>query len=183
MTVNEIIERLYISKDLDDCIRKLVRRDHWEDFKQEFILKMYEIPEERLLGLNERNELKFYVVRSLINLVKLKHGIYQKRYLDYNTVYDPDIMPMIQDETVEIDQRILDEAKEEQILNEVRYGLDNSFNSPFYRCILEAVDRCGSMREASRVTGIHVSVISRSIKKIREHLNRCYNGEPDGGVY
>jgi hypothetical protein len=162
MTQCEIIEELYISRDLDICICKLIRIDHRQDFKHEFILNVYKIPAERLIALHKRNELKFYIVRSLINFAKSFN-----QYIP-NTV--DNIPELRQPEPIDMDARLEDERTEVRLLSYINNNLDSELNSPFYRCILEAYTKHGGMRKAARATGIHVSVISRSVKKIREHL-------------
>ena len=89
-------------------------------------------------------------------------------YIDNNTV--DNIPELLQPEPMDMDNRLKDERIEVELINYINNNLDSSLNSPFYRCILEAYTKHGGMRKASRATGIHVSVISRSVKKIREHL-------------
>ena len=175
MTRHDIIESLYKSKDLDDCIRKMVRHDLRQDFKHEYILKMYEVPEEKLLALYNKNELRFYAVRCLINLVKLKYGVFNRVYNDFRIVPTDDF----KDESEETDekreqreQKELDLIAEFYKLHEV-FPTDSEF--PYYQAIIEAVVEHGGMRAASRATGIPKSSISDSIKKVRDHLNSIYN--------
>lgn len=180
MTVTQIIADLYISKDLDDCIKKVVRKDLWDDFKQELFLIIAGIPEERITTLHEKNHLRFYIVRCIINLSRSRSHSFHKKYLDVKTVYEGEAREENTDgrgyfegdpasNKSELSRREQEEEKELLLLAEVA-RLDERFNSPFYRQIAEAVVKHGSMREASRQTGIHVSSISRAVKQIREHL-------------
>lgn len=184
MTVNAIIEQLYLSTELDDCICKTVRQDHREDFKQELILKIYDIPGKRLRDLWSRNELKYYVVRTIINLVKNKHKSYHKQYLDPSVTYDTDKVDQLNKcEEIEcFEERMAFEERELKTLFEIDV-MDERFNTPYYKLLVYLLKDKGSMRAVSRLTGIPVSSISEAVKKIRNHLQVIYNGEPVAGIY
>lgn len=171
MTVSAIIEQLYKSPDLDNCIRKMVRPDLWQDFKHELILTIYSnIPEQKLCDLHQRNELKFYVVRTIINLVKNKNQVYHRNYLLKLT----ELKNTEQIHLDELDKRKKLEDRELEIVGEID-RLDDRFNTFYYRELVKLIAKHGSMRAAARATGIEVSSISRAIKKVREHLNSIYN--------
>lgn len=205
MTVNEIIESLYNSSEVDDCIRRMVREDHRKDFKQELFIKIYDIPAERLLALNERGEIKFYIVRSLINLVKNKSSVYNKNYLR------PEYEKIVMDQKTEnrmadeqdgvfrsalptaslsdiddpehLNQRAETEQKEMKMLEEIN-NLDDRFGTHYYRTLVNLVSEAGSMREVSRRTGIPVASISEAVKKVRNHLKKIYDDpETIKGIY
>lgn len=205
MTVNHIIEQLYNSKEVDDCIRKMVRQDHRQDFKQELFLKIYEIPAQRLLMLDERKELKFYVVRCLINLVKNNSSVYNKNYVkperdnvtmwsdhktrkedndDYSAAFKNEAMLLDLKNPDELAERIESEERECRAINEINNNFDDAFNTPYYRTLVHLISEHGSMREVSRQTGIPIASISEAVKKARNHLkNKIYNGEPVKGIY
>lgn len=203
MMINEIIEHLYNSVEVDDCIRRMVRPDHQQDFKQELFLKIYEIPEERLIGLYERKELKFYVVRSLINLVKNSSSVYNKNYviperakvepmkIDVSESNDEYKIGLANGESRMIDiddpddliKRIEFEEKEIMLIDEINNKLDDEFGTHYYRNLVHLITEHGSMREVSRRTGIPIASISEAVKKVRNHLNRVYNGKPIKGIY
>lgn len=184
MTVNEIIKELYCSNDLDDCIRKTVRHDHRQDFKQELFLLLYEKPHELLISLYNTSGLTYYVVKIVLNLVNQKRNVYHKKYNDQNITYDSDKLVHISKEDVCITERMQKEQHEAMLINEINNGLDETFGNPYYRLLVYMVKDHGSMREVSRQTGIPVSSISESIKKVRNHLNKIYNDpQTIEGVY
>lgn len=185
MTLNAIMEGLYKSCDLDSCIKKTVRQDHQQDFKHELFLLLYEKPHELILSLYNTSGLTYYVVRIVLNLVNQKRNIYHKTYNDYYITYDSAIVEKREQgcEGMTIVERLKDEEKEEKLINHINNNLDEPDKFPYYRELVKQVTIHGGMRAASRATGIDVSVISRSIKKVREKLDSIYNGEPDGGIY
>lgn len=172
MTINEIIEEIYTSKDFDDCIRKTVIPEHQADFKQELVLKIYDIPHPKLSELYYRNELKYYIVRIIINLVKNKNKSYHKTYLEKGVVYDSEKVDKYNkhEEEEDLEERWQHELRELQLLCEID-RLDETMKTPFYKLLVYLIDKEGSMRAVSRLTGIPVSSISEAVKRVRNHLN------------
>ncbi len=58
----EAIINSYSSKEVDDCIYKLVRDDHRKDFKQELFLKLLEVPCDKVMVISSKGELRYYIV-------------------------------------------------------------------------------------------------------------------------
>lgn len=183
MTVTEIIEQLYRSKELDDCIRKTVRPDLQSDFKHELILILYDKSPELIQRLHEARQLTFYVVRIILNLVNQSRNIYHQTYINPAVTYDNDKLKDKHEESECLEERLKKEEKELEVLNEFN-NLDSTFNTFYYRRLIQEVAKTGGVRAASRATGIPRSSISDSIKKVREHLNKIYNDpEEIDGIY
>ena len=183
MTVAQIIEQLYRSKDLDECIRKTVRLDLQSDFKHELILILYDKSPELIQRLHEAKQLTFYVVRIILNLVNQSRNIYHKTYINPAITYDNDKLKDKYEESENFEERLKKEEKELKILKAFD-NLDSVFNTFYYRRLIQEVAKTGGVRKASRATGIPRSSISDSIKKVREHLNKIYNdSENIEGIY
>lgn len=182
MLVASIIENLYNSSDLNDCIRKMVRPHHRQDFKQELFLILYEKPHETIISLHKSNGLKYYVVRIILNLVNQKRNVYHKKYNDNSVVYDTEVLNHISYDQESFEERDLIEQKEMAMVEEVN-NLDKTFDTPYYRMLVNLVNEHGSQRAVSRLTGIPVSSICEAVKKVRNHLNSIYNGDPIKGIY
>ena len=186
MTVNAIIEKLYKSNDLDNCIRKMVRPDHQADFKHELILLLYDKPQSLILSLYNTSGLTYYVVRIILNLVNQKRNVYHRTYNDYSVLYDTEIVSQVkrEHEPVDIEKRLKEEEKEQRLINHIKNGLDEKDKFPYYRELVEAVERYGGIRKASKATGVPRNTISRAIKRVREKLNSIYNDkETIKGIY
>lgn len=173
MTTSEIIEDLYLSPEVDRCILKLVNKEYQEDFKQELFIIIATMKEEVIVTLHKRNQLKFYIARVILNLCRHKRKFYHKQYLDRSVTYDTDAINRMNppSDYNQMEERIAAEDREMQLVEAVE-AFDSTFNTPYFRMLVHVVNNTGSMREASRQTGIDVSVISRSMKKVREHLNK-----------
>jgi hypothetical protein len=80
MTKNQIIESLFTGKNFNDCLSKMEPAHLREDLKMEVISIVCEWPEEKVIGLYERKELEFYVVRVILNQVKSNTSPFTKKY-------------------------------------------------------------------------------------------------------
>lgn len=163
-----IITDLYNSPDLADCITKIVKPLHREDFKQELFIIILEIDRSKIIQLHKEGVLKYFVVRICLNLTRQKRNIYHKKYLDYeNKIQLPETLTI---ENPDISDRILKEDKELRLCNHIESDLENVFGTHYYKSLVKLIAEKGSMREVSRQTGIHISSISKAVKKVREHL-------------
>lgn len=172
MTHHDIIERLYRSRELDDCISKLIRPDHRSDFKHELILVLYGLPHHFICSLFNSSGLTFYVVRSIINLSRNKHDVYLKNYTNQNIDLLPDMPNEIPShEDCDMEKREAEEQREIDLLFEINHRLDDPDRFPYYRSIIEQVAKHGGIRAASRELGIPKTTIFNSIKKVRDKLN------------
>lgn len=150
---------------MSDCIHKFIPIQDQDDFKQELFVILLEKDHALIRRLHDNNELIFYTVRIIINLRSQKKNVYHKKYKQHVEELDHDPAELPEEEG----DRIHQEALELRMVEEVS-RLDEKFGTFFYRELVEAVNRHGSMREASAKTGIPLSTISRAIKKVREHL-------------
>lgn len=172
MTFEKIISDLYVSVELDRCIVKMVKAADREDFKQELFLILSTQSEELIQRLYQTGKLRFYVVRVIINLSRSKEHVYNKKYNDRRVVYDTDkvssyVHPA---ENGEIEIRIAREERELRLCHEVQNNLEAHFGTWYYKALIDLINKHGSMRAVSRLTGINPCSIYRSVKKVREHL-------------
>lgn len=172
MTFDQIISDLYISPDLDRCIAKQVRREDWDDFKQELFTIICALDKNMVVDLSKQGRLKFYVVRVIINLSNQKNASYQRKYKSGRTIYDTDMVQAIQHpaEHNTMQERQAAEDREQRMLNEVE-NLDKRFGTFYHRVLVQQIAECGSQREVSRRTGIPIASISVSVKRVREYLS------------
>lgn len=170
MAASVILEQLYSSNDLDDCIRKMVKQHHRQDFKQELFLILYEKPSQLIIDLHKNKGLTYYVVRIILNLVNQKRNIYHKKYSDNTVIYDNDIVYQVPDESYPLEERQSREDRELVLVDHINNQLDDQFKTPYYRMLVHLVNEHGSQRAVSRLTGIPVSSICEAVKRVRNHL-------------
>ena len=80
MTKNQIIEKLYLSKNFNDCIKKMEPVYLQDDLKSEVIAIVCDWTEEKIVDLHTKNQLEFYVVRVIINQIKSKTSPFYTKY-------------------------------------------------------------------------------------------------------
>lgn len=80
MTKNQIIEELFNGKNFNDCINKMEPDYLREELKMEVALIICEWPEDKIIGLHERNELVFYVVRVILNQIQSDSSPFYKKF-------------------------------------------------------------------------------------------------------
>lgn len=156
-----MLSELYKSKEIDDCINRLVREDLRKDFKQELFVILCE-QEERLKKING-NQVKFYVVRVILNLVSQTRNVFHKKYLNNHSELK-DIKDESDLELVLTKNKLLDKLDKE-VLN-----MDNHFGHFYYRALVQLVTKHGSIREAARQTGIPKSTISVGMRIAKNYL-------------
>lgn len=81
LSKNAIIEKLFTGKNFRDCISKMEPDHLRDDLKQDIILKICELPDEKVMGLYSRGELEFYTTRVIINETRNKYNGFFKRYM------------------------------------------------------------------------------------------------------
>ena len=69
MNRNSIIIQLWDSTELKDAISKMQPEELQYDLKVEVFLVLLEMDDEKLFGLYERNEIRFYIVRTMLNMI------------------------------------------------------------------------------------------------------------------
>lgn len=83
---NKILTDLFTSKEFNNCISKMQPVNLQEDLKAEVGLILCELPENRLIELADKNELKFFTVRIVLNLIKSFNSPFYKKFRKLQTV-------------------------------------------------------------------------------------------------
>lgn len=93
MDRNGIISELWSSSDLNEALKKMKPVEIQEDLKSELFLIICEIDESKLIDLYDKKQLKFYIVRIMLNLVQSSKNKFFKNYRnfeEYNETEKPD---------------------------------------------------------------------------------------------
>ncbi len=170
--LTDIISILYTSRELDECISKVVAPRHRDDFKQELFLILLEKPPQEIVRIAETGKLLYYVVRIILNLSRQERNIYHTKYLDKKTEYNTDRVLQSCEEELGIEERQEKETAEDAALYEFRL-MDDKLRPggfPYYRSLVELVVKYGSLREAEQATGIPRSTLHDTIVKVRNYL-------------
>lgn len=154
MDRNGIIAELWDSKDLNDTLKKMKPVEIQEDLKSELFLIICEIEENKLVQLYNRKELKFYIVRIMLNIVRSSKNNFYKNYRNFDE-YNNEEKPDEQYEPVEIMKYI-----------ENLYW----YQKEILRLYTFEFNKNASM--LSRATGIPYMSIIRTINQIKKDLKK-----------
>lgn len=70
ITKNDIISGLYLDKDIDQAIKKMEPAYLQDELRSEMFLVLCEMADDRLIDMHENGTLKFYLVRTMISMIK-----------------------------------------------------------------------------------------------------------------
>ncbi len=110
MNRTEIISNLYADKDIRDAINKMNPDDLRDDLRQEMFLVICEMSEDKLVERYKEGSLKFYLVRTMLNMIKSDRSTFylkfRRQFEEWTVAHDK---PMPNDDST--DEIILDKVK------------------------------------------------------------------------
>lgn len=84
MTVNDIVEEIYKTNLLTELCENIgVTKNNMDDFLQEIYLILLEYDEEKLIEIYNKNQLKFFMVRIILNQHHSKNSPFYMKYKRY----------------------------------------------------------------------------------------------------
>ena len=83
MVKNEILTEFWDLKEVNEAFAKMQPEELQYDLKAEVFLVLCEMDEQKLIGMYERNELKFYIVRTMLNMIKSDRSNFYKNYRNH----------------------------------------------------------------------------------------------------
>jgi hypothetical protein len=90
MVKNKILAEYWDLKEVNDAFAKMQPEELQYDLKAEVFLVLCEMNEDKLKGMYERNELKFYIVRIMLNMIKSDRSTFYKNYRNHIEFVDVD---------------------------------------------------------------------------------------------
>jgi hypothetical protein len=154
MNRNSIIIQLWDSTELKDAISKMQPEELQEDLRSELFKVLCEMDEDKLIDMYKRNVLKFYLVRTMINMMQSNTSQF------YRTYRKP------------LNQEIKLHDRDEDLLNKVE---DELSKMHWYKAELlrvYAIKHNCNAKELSRVTGIPYMSIHRELKLTKRELKK-----------
>lgn len=150
----QIITDLYNSRELKDVISKMHPEHLRDELLSETLLVVCQLPEERLLQMNADGYLKFYVIRTILNMIKSNDSTFHNKF---RKVYEE--VPNIVEEVSDIE---IMEDKFEKV-SDFHDGL------PFYEknLLKYYLEYNCKAKKLSNDTGIPVRSIYETIYKIK----------------
>lgn len=167
--MSNILSELYLNKQVDDCIAKLVPSHLRDDFKQELFLILMG-KEDSVLRAHAEGKHLFYAVRIIVNLAYQSRNVYRKEYLRREIVELPDNISVPCEESFPYEIRKFKEDREDRLIKKIQDS-EAELDTPYYRLLAEALQKHGSAGKVAKATGIPKSSVQVGIKKIRKYLN------------
>lgn len=158
-----ILDRLYRSPQLDNCLKRMVAKSQRDDFKQELFCALLSKPESLIVDLDARNELLFYVIGIISRKCSNDNG-----WLFVTMGGNIEAID-IADTPVDMEELRMNDRGWTEIINEIRQ-MSDKHNTPFFYLLAEGIKMHGSLREISRQTGVELTALHRAMNKIRRHL-------------
>jgi len=157
MVKNKILAEYWTLKEVNDAFAKMHPEELQYDLKAEVFLVLCEMNEEKLIGMYERNELKFYIVRTMLNMIKSDRSNFYKSYRNYTEYVDNDTEAEVNFDKLDLVDKL------EKNLEGLHW-----YNKEILK--LYAIDFKKNAKELSRKTGIPYMSIVRTINKTKKQM-------------
>ena len=162
MVKNKILAEFWDLKEVNEAFGKMQPEELRYDLKAEVFLVLCEMDEQKLIGLYERNELRFYIVRTMLNMIKSDRSTFYKNYRNHIEFVASDLNREI--------KRINDEPTD--LIDKLENNLEGLhwYNKEILK--LYAIDFKKNAKELSRKTGIPYMSIVRTINKTKKQMKQ-----------
>ena len=80
MTRLEILDRMYRDPDVEQAIQKMNPAELRDDLRQEVFMVLCEMDEERLMSMHQQGYLKFFLVRTMLNMIKSDRSTFYNKF-------------------------------------------------------------------------------------------------------
>jgi len=156
MDKNKIIEQYWLNDEVNQAFAKMQPEELQYDLKVEVFMVLLEMDDAKLFGLYERNEIRFYIVRTMLNMIKSDRSQFWKKYRNY-TEYE-------HNEKAEVEQNSVIDIMENGIekLHWYQKEILNLYTFEFNK----------NAKELSRKTGIPYMSIIRTLKQTKNELKK-----------
>ena len=154
MDKNKIIEQYWLNDEVNQAFAKMQPEELQYDLKVEVFLVLLEMDEKKLFGLYERNEIRFYIVRTMLNMIKSDRSQFWKKYRNHTEYKEKD--------TAEVENNC--------IIDIMETGIEKLHWYQKEILKLYTFDFNKNAKELSRHTGIPYMSIIRTLKQTKTEL-------------
>ena len=153
---NEILIEFWKSEEVNNAFSKMHPIELQDDLKAEVFLILCEMPETKLIDLYDKKQLRFYLVRIMLNLIQSTDKKFHQKYRNFT-------------ELVGYEKK--DEEYSEDIIK-VNEHIENLYwyKQEIFRLYTFEFNK--NARELSKNTGIHYMSIIRTLNQIKQELKK-----------
>ena len=154
---DEIITRLYEDADIADAIGKMRPVELQDDLRSEMFMVLCQMDAARLIDLHERKILKFYLVRTMLTMIKSDRSTFFKVYRRYLDEL-PEGFTEMQDKQESNEEAF---ARVEQAMDGLHW---------YEKSVMEQFAELKNISELSRRTKIPYRSLSKTISDARKKI-------------
>jgi DNA-directed RNA polymerase specialized sigma subunit len=148
MDKNKIVEEFWLNDEVNQAFAKMQPEELQYDLKAEVFLVLLEMDEKKLIGLYERKEIRFYIVRTMLNMIKSDRSQFWKKYRNYT------------------------ELEQNNVIDIMEWGIENLHWYQKEILNLYTFEFNKNAKELSRKTGIPYMSIIRTLKQTKTELKK-----------
>ena len=156
MDKNKIIEQFWLNEEVNQAFAKMQPEELQYDLKVEVFIVLLEMDESKLFGLYERGEIRFYIVRTMLNMIKSGRSGFWKKYRNFSEYVEKDMADNKQESVIDIMEQGIEKLHwyQKEILNLYTFNFNKN------------------AKELSRQTGIPYMSIIRTLKQTKTELKK-----------
>lgn len=160
MTKQNIIQEYYLSDWMNDAIGKMHPEDLRKDLKQEVFMVLLEMDEAKLIELHTNGFLKFYAVRTMLNMIKSDRSKFYQMFRNFTELGTKDQAEEIYQERAEVCFDCAFNTSREQLYEKDMFW---HYTYTFNRNALAL----------SKETGIPYKTVTRTLQNAKQRI-KCY---------
>jgi DNA-directed RNA polymerase specialized sigma24 family protein len=160
LTKQTIITEYYNSQWMNDAIGKMHPEDLQQDLKQEVFMVLLEMDEEKLLELHANGFLKFYAVRTMLNMIKSDRSKFYQMFRNFVELGSKEQAEEVYQERAEVCFDCAFNTSREQL-----YEKDMFWHYTY------TFDR--NALALSKETGIPYKTVTRTLQNAKQRI-KCY---------
>jgi len=157
---SDILVEFWQSHEVNEAISKMHPVELQEELKSELFLRIAEIPEEKLIDLYHKKQLRFYIVRIMLNLIRSTDHKFYKKFRNF-----VEYVPIEEIENEQVD-----------VSNSVREHYESLYwyDQEIFR--LYTFEFNCNAKKLSHALGIPYISVVRTINKIKKELKSKIRG-------
>lgn len=165
MNKENIITQMYLDKDISQAISKMQPVELQDDLRQEIFLVLCEMNDERLLGMWTSGYLKYFIVRTMLNMAKSDRStffnLFRKSFTEYCDNYEK------ADDVSVVDEEM--DGKLKKSMSELHWYEKNVFE--------QYAENGRNILKLSRDTKIPYRSLFKTVTKVKKKLSTAVRKE------
>ncbi len=176
--VRNVLLKIYESKEITECLKRITRKDLADDIKQYVFLQLFERPESEIQDLHDRGKLKAYIVKMIYNTDRFKDSPFTRQYGFNRNVKEiterdhPIDESDNEEELFQMEQARLIEEFVSEIDRKIEIGvpLNQLPLKPLEVDMVRLYSDHGNFRLVEALTGIPRTTIHRAVQKAKKAI-------------